>query len=48
MVVEMAAGGTAQHTGVVEMAFVRLYGSIRAMLNSTKLNESLQGWLWAY
>ena len=38
IVFEMTAAGTPQHNSVVENAFATLYGRIRDMLNSAKLN----------
>lgn len=39
---------TPQHNGVVERKFQTLYGRIRSMLISSKLDENLRGKFWKF
>ena len=43
---KITAAGTPQHNGVMERAYVTMYGRVRAMLNGAKLSSNLRSWMW--
>ena len=45
---EFTAPNTPQQNGKVERKFATLYGKVRSILNSAKLNDWLKGQFWAY